>query len=204
MDEKARPFELGLRFLTDHLAGDVYFKVEEHNQSLHRARVQFRLAESVKGQRVRPGGHARRIALGARLAGGRKRGCVELKPGRQTPPDTRHANALARAHLPAIRPDILQPEPEVAASPILEEQLERAAHGLEREIVPGDFLFPEQAHFQAFGPRGKALFHHAGAEESIDLGDMGQAEQGEQRFQFHLYQGLLAGLSASGFGEGFA
>lgn len=45
------PFELGLRFLTDHLAGDVYFKVEARGQNLRRARVQFRLAESVEGQR---------------------------------------------------------------------------------------------------------------------------------------------------------
>jgi Ser/Thr protein kinase RdoA (MazF antagonist) len=44
------PFELGLRFLTDHLAGDVYFKVEARGQNLHRARVQFRLAESVERQ----------------------------------------------------------------------------------------------------------------------------------------------------------
>jgi Ser/Thr protein kinase RdoA (MazF antagonist) len=44
------PFELGLRFLTDHLAGDVYFKVDRPGQNLHRARVQFRLAESVERQ----------------------------------------------------------------------------------------------------------------------------------------------------------
>jgi Ser/Thr protein kinase RdoA (MazF antagonist) len=45
------PFELGLRFLTDHLAGDVYFKVEARGQNLQRARVQFRLAESVERQK---------------------------------------------------------------------------------------------------------------------------------------------------------
>lgn len=41
-------FELGLRFLEDHLAGNVYFKVrfEEHN--LNRARVQFKLCESIE------------------------------------------------------------------------------------------------------------------------------------------------------------
>jgi Ser/Thr protein kinase RdoA (MazF antagonist) len=41
-------FELGLRFFQDYLAGDVYFKVrfEEHN--LNRARVQFKLCESVE------------------------------------------------------------------------------------------------------------------------------------------------------------
>lgn len=42
------PFELGLRFLGDYLAGNVYFKVrfEEHN--LNRARVQFKLCESIE------------------------------------------------------------------------------------------------------------------------------------------------------------
>lgn len=44
------PFELGLRFLTDHLEGDVYFKVDTPGQNLRRARAQFRLAESVERQ----------------------------------------------------------------------------------------------------------------------------------------------------------
>ncbi len=44
------PLELGLRFLTDHLEGDRYFKVEHPRQNLERALVQFRLAESVEAQ----------------------------------------------------------------------------------------------------------------------------------------------------------
>ncbi len=47
------PFELGLRFLTDHLEGDVYFRVETPGQNLRRARAQFRLAESVERQEGR-------------------------------------------------------------------------------------------------------------------------------------------------------
>lgn len=38
------PFELGLRFLTDHLEGDCYFKTEWPGHNLHRALVQFQLA----------------------------------------------------------------------------------------------------------------------------------------------------------------
>ncbi len=38
-------FMLGVRFLTDHLAGDKYFKVEHHGANLERARVQFELVE---------------------------------------------------------------------------------------------------------------------------------------------------------------
>jgi Ser/Thr protein kinase RdoA (MazF antagonist) len=42
------PFELGLRFLTDHFAGDVYFKVAQPRQNLLRARAQFRLTEDIE------------------------------------------------------------------------------------------------------------------------------------------------------------
>ena len=43
-------FELGLRFFTDHLAGDVYFKVKHPNHNLDRALVQFKLTESIEAQ----------------------------------------------------------------------------------------------------------------------------------------------------------
>jgi len=43
-------FELGLRFLADHLAGDVYFQVKHPGHNLARALVQFRLAESIEEQ----------------------------------------------------------------------------------------------------------------------------------------------------------
>jgi Ser/Thr protein kinase RdoA (MazF antagonist) len=43
-------FELGLRFLTDYLEGDVYFKTRFPEQNLKRALVQFRLCESIEFQ----------------------------------------------------------------------------------------------------------------------------------------------------------
>jgi Ser/Thr protein kinase RdoA (MazF antagonist) len=43
-------FELGLRFFTDHLAGDVYFKVKYPEHNLARALVQFKLTESIEAQ----------------------------------------------------------------------------------------------------------------------------------------------------------
>lgn len=43
-------FELGLRFLTDYLAGDVYFKVRHPEHNLARALVQFKLTESIESQ----------------------------------------------------------------------------------------------------------------------------------------------------------
>jgi Ser/Thr protein kinase RdoA (MazF antagonist) len=46
------PFELGLRFFTDHLEGDVYFKARFRGHNLRRALVQFKLAESIEAQEV--------------------------------------------------------------------------------------------------------------------------------------------------------
>ena len=43
-------FELGLRFFSDHLAGDVYFKTLRPGQNLHRALGQFRLLASIEVQ----------------------------------------------------------------------------------------------------------------------------------------------------------
>jgi Ser/Thr protein kinase RdoA (MazF antagonist) len=43
-------FELGLRFFTDHLAGNVYFKVKYPTHNLDRALVQFKLTESIEAQ----------------------------------------------------------------------------------------------------------------------------------------------------------
>jgi hypothetical protein len=43
-------FELGLRFFTDHLEGNVYFKARYREHNLHRALVQFRLVESIEQQ----------------------------------------------------------------------------------------------------------------------------------------------------------
>jgi len=43
-------FETGLRFLTDYLAGDVYFKTHRPGQNLDRCRAQFKLAESIAEQ----------------------------------------------------------------------------------------------------------------------------------------------------------
>lgn len=41
-------FELGLRFFQDYLVGNVYFKVRYKEQNLNRARVQFKLCESIE------------------------------------------------------------------------------------------------------------------------------------------------------------
>jgi len=41
-------FELGVRFLADHLNGDAYFRTRYSGHNLYRARVQFRLLESME------------------------------------------------------------------------------------------------------------------------------------------------------------
>lgn len=45
---KVVTFELGLRFFTDYLCGDTYFKITYPDHNLHRARVQFLLLESIE------------------------------------------------------------------------------------------------------------------------------------------------------------
>ncbi len=43
-------FEIGIRFLADHLAGDTYFKVHREGHNLDRCRTQFKLVESIEMQ----------------------------------------------------------------------------------------------------------------------------------------------------------
>ncbi len=45
-------FEMGLRFFTDHLEGNVYFKTRYPEHNLMRALVQFRLMESIEAQEI--------------------------------------------------------------------------------------------------------------------------------------------------------
>jgi len=45
--------EIGMRFLTDYLAGDTYFKVHRHGHNLDRCRTQFKLVESMEQQEER-------------------------------------------------------------------------------------------------------------------------------------------------------
>jgi len=42
--------EIGIRFLTDYLSGDTYFKVHRDGHNLDRCRTQFRLVESIEQQ----------------------------------------------------------------------------------------------------------------------------------------------------------
>jgi hypothetical protein len=43
-------FEQGIRFLTDYLAGDIYYKVQRGGHNLDRCRTQFKLVESIERQ----------------------------------------------------------------------------------------------------------------------------------------------------------
>lgn len=45
---RVMPFELGLRFLTDHLQGDRYFKVDRPGRNLIKARIQFALVADIE------------------------------------------------------------------------------------------------------------------------------------------------------------
>ena len=43
-------FELGMRFLTDYLNGDTYFRIHRPDHNLDRCRTQFKLVESIESQ----------------------------------------------------------------------------------------------------------------------------------------------------------
>lgn len=47
------PYELGIRFLTDHLKGDCYFKVSHRGENLERALRQFELVQDIERQQNR-------------------------------------------------------------------------------------------------------------------------------------------------------
>jgi thiamine kinase-like enzyme len=46
-------FEIGIRFLTDYLSGDTYFKVHRDGHNLDRCRAQFKLVQSIEFQEER-------------------------------------------------------------------------------------------------------------------------------------------------------
>lgn len=48
MGAKTMTFEYGMRFLTDYLNGDIYFKIHREQHNLDRARVQFALLEDME------------------------------------------------------------------------------------------------------------------------------------------------------------
>ena len=48
MGAKVMTFECGMRFLTDYLQGDTYFKIHREHHNLDRARTQFKLVEDME------------------------------------------------------------------------------------------------------------------------------------------------------------
>ncbi|MBR4748537.1 MAG: aminoglycoside phosphotransferase family protein [Abditibacteriota bacterium] len=48
MAAKLRTFEDGIRFMTDHLSGDVYFKIHRENHNLDRCRTQLKMVEQME------------------------------------------------------------------------------------------------------------------------------------------------------------
>lgn len=48
MGAKVMTFECGMRFLTDYLQGDTYFKIHREGHNLDRCRTQFRLVEDME------------------------------------------------------------------------------------------------------------------------------------------------------------
>ena len=78
-------FEIGIRFLADYLAGDVYFKVHREGHNLDRCRTQFKLVESIEQPRredEQTGGEYVVVVATHREF---RRGCVALHSTHPTP-----------------------------------------------------------------------------------------------------------------------
>ena len=50
MGAKVMTYECGMRFLTDYLQGDHYFKIHREEHNLDRARTQFKLVEDMEAK----------------------------------------------------------------------------------------------------------------------------------------------------------
>ena len=50
---KLLALEVGIRFLTDHLEGDIYFKARRPDHNLDRCRTQLKLVESIETQEAK-------------------------------------------------------------------------------------------------------------------------------------------------------
>ncbi len=62
---KLLTYECGMRFLTDHLEGDVYFRIHRPGQNLDRARTQFALVKSLEEREEELSGLVARVAAKA-------------------------------------------------------------------------------------------------------------------------------------------
>lgn len=50
MGAKVMTYECGMRFLTDYLQGDHYFKIHREGHNLDRSRTQFKLVEDMEAK----------------------------------------------------------------------------------------------------------------------------------------------------------
>ena len=65
---KLMTYECGIRFLTDYLNGDTYFKIHRENHNLDRARNQFKLVADIAGKEERLGEIVRQVCAGTDAA----------------------------------------------------------------------------------------------------------------------------------------
>jgi len=63
---KLMTFEVGIRFLTDYLEGDVYFKTHRPEHNLDRCRTQFKLVECLEAQEGAMNKFIRKVRKGKR------------------------------------------------------------------------------------------------------------------------------------------
>ena len=62
MGAKMMTYECGMRFLTDYLQGDVYFKIHREQHNLDRARTQFKLVADMEAKMDQMAGIVRKYS----------------------------------------------------------------------------------------------------------------------------------------------
>jgi hypothetical protein len=63
---KLMTLEVGIRFLTDHLEGDVYFKTHRAGHNLDRCRTQLKLVEEIENREKEMNTFIRKVRRGKR------------------------------------------------------------------------------------------------------------------------------------------
>ena len=93
---------------------------------------------------------------------------------------------------------------EVAGFSIRKIMLQRIGYHGKGEFVPGNVLFVKQCDLEGLGTSGKLAVNKVGPVEHVDLGDVGQAENGVERAGVDFRLGFFPGFSGSASGDAFA
>jgi hypothetical protein len=95
-------------------------------------------------------------------------------------------------------------QPEVPVAVVFKIKPETVTDSLKRDVRPGYFMLPEQAGFQTLDTGPELVIQQPGAKIDMNLGDMGDVENGKQTLDGQMGAGFFPGLTPGCGFEGFA